>query len=60
MRADITALLACAVFIAGCATPPLRGTGDLGLVVERAAGRVQLIDTSQRVSIGAVAGLGDL
>ena len=60
MRADVTALLACAVFVAACASPPLRGTGDLGLVVERAAGRVQLIDTSQRVSIGAVAGLGDL
>lgn len=60
MRADVTALVACAVFVAGCATPPLRGTGDLGLVVERAAGRVQLINTSQRVSIGAVAGLGDL
>jgi len=60
VRADLTALLACALLAAGCVALPLRGTGDLGLVVERAAGRVQLIDTSQRVSIGAVAGLGDL
>jgi protein NirF len=38
----------------------LRGTGDLGLIIERAAGRVQIIDTSTRSKIGAVAGLGDL
>ena len=38
----------------------LRGTGDLGLVVERAAGRVQLIETTGRTSLGAIDGLGDL
>ena len=38
----------------------LRGTGDLGLVIERAAGRVQIVDTSSRSKIGAVDGLGDL
>jgi protein NirF len=38
----------------------LRGTGDLGLVVERAAGRVQLIETTGRTSLGAIEGLGDL
>ena len=38
----------------------VRGTGDLGLVVERAAGRVQLIETTGRTSLGAIAGLGDL
>ncbi len=37
-----------------------RGTGDLGLIVERAAGRVQVIDTTARASLGAVEGLGDL
>jgi protein NirF len=38
----------------------LRGTGDLGLVVERATGRVMLIDTSTRASYATVTGLGDL
>ena len=38
----------------------LRGTGDLGLVIERAVGRVQIVDTTARRSIGVVAGLGDL
>jgi protein NirF len=49
-----------ALVLAGCAAPPLRGTGDLGLVVERAAGSVMLIETSRRSQIGRVAGLGDL
>jgi protein NirF len=38
----------------------LRGTADLGIVVERAAGRVQVVDTTARRSLGTVEGLGDL
>jgi protein NirF len=38
----------------------LRGTGDLGVVIERAAGRVQIVDTTARRSLGSVDGLGDL
>ena len=49
-----------AVLLAGCAQPPLRGTGDLGLVVERAAGRVKLIETSTRSELASIGGLGDL
>ncbi len=45
--------------LAGCMTAQ-RGTGDLGLVVERAAGRVQIIETTGRTSLAAVDGLGDL
>lgn len=37
-----------------------RGTGDLGVVVERAAGRLQLVDTSARTALAAIDGLGDL
>ena len=37
-----------------------RGTGDLGVVIERAAGRVQIVDTTAKVSLGTVEGLGDL
>ncbi len=46
--------------LAGCAAPVLRGTGDLGVVIERATGSVQIVNTSQLVSLGSVKGLGDL
>jgi protein NirF len=38
----------------------VRGTADLGIVVERASGRLQVVDTTARRSLGAVEGLGDL
>ena len=38
----------------------LRGTGDLAVVVERASGSVRILDTTQRVWLGRVEGLGDL
>ncbi len=37
-----------------------RGTGDLGLVIERADGSVQIIETSNNSSLGRIEGLGDL
>jgi len=37
-----------------------RGTGDLGIVIERAGGSVQVIETSTNTSLGSVDGLGDL
>jgi len=46
--------------LAGCAQQQLRGTGDLGVVIERAAGRVVVVDTSARARLGSVDGLGDL
>lgn len=63
-RRDLLAALALpplAALLPGCAqTPALRGTGDLGLVVERAAGSVVVVDTSARAVLGRVGGLGDL
>lgn len=54
-------LAAVALLAAGCAADGvLRGTGDLGLVIERGAGRITLIETSGRSTLGTVAGLGDL
>jgi protein NirF len=44
----------------GCAGPSLRGTGDLGVVIERTTGSVQIVDTTQHKSIASVSGLGDL
>jgi protein NirF len=38
----------------------LRGTGDLGVIIERASGSVQIVDSSQLTSIANVTGLGDL
>jgi protein NirF len=38
----------------------LRGTGDLGLVIERASGSVSVVDTSTRSIISQIKGLGDL
>jgi len=51
-----------AVLLVAFAAPAVetRGTGDLGIVIERASGRVQIVETTGRTSLGAVAGLGDL
>ncbi|MBW6392680.1 MULTISPECIES: cytochrome D1 domain-containing protein [Halomonadaceae] len=38
----------------------LRGTGDLGVVVERASGSVALVDTTRREVLRHVEGFGDL
>nr|WP_245932748.1 cytochrome D1 domain-containing protein [Aquabacterium olei] len=40
--------------------PPLRGTGDLGVVIERASGSVSVVDTTRHSVLGSVPGLGDL
>ena len=58
-------LLSCvaAAWLAGCATnapPVLRGTGDLGLIIERASGRVALVNTTTRQPYARIDGLGDL
>ena len=44
----------------GCANAPLRGTGDLGIVIERGTGSVEIVETSGRSVLGKVSGLGDL
>ncbi|MDH5534458.1 MAG: protein nirF [Betaproteobacteria bacterium] len=56
----VSLVFALALLVAGCAAVEPRGTGDLGLVVERASGSLQLVDTTRRVAIGRVPGLGDL
>lgn len=56
-------LLACLplIFLAACASQaPLRGSGGLGVVIERADGQVQIVDHLARRSLASVAGLGDL
>lgn len=45
---------------AQAAEPSLRGTGDLGLVVERASGSLLLVETTGRSVLARIEGLGDL
>jgi protein NirF len=54
------AAIATLVALAGPALGGERGTGDLGIVVERAAGSVQIVETTTRTSLGRIGGLGDL
>ncbi|MBI3526333.1 MAG: protein nirF [Betaproteobacteria bacterium] len=56
-------LLLSLLLLSACAQlsqPALRGTGDLGVVIERASGQVAIVDHSARAILGAVEGLGDL
>jgi protein NirF len=46
--------------LAGCAAQPLRGTGDLGVVIERSTGSIRVVETTHRTELGRVTGLGDL
>ncbi len=46
--------------LAWSAEPMLRGTGDLGVIVERGAGRLVIISTSNNSIVQRVDGLGDL
>ncbi len=69
-RAWLALAAAAPVLASGCAAAPapaaagdapaIRGTGDLGLVIERARGTVAIVDTSRREVLAEVAGLGDL
>src|SRR5574343_99725 len=60
MRLLLTCLFA--LLLTACATPAksLRGTGDLGLIIERASGYVTLVDTTSRQPYARIGGLGDL
>ncbi|MCK6413073.1 MAG: protein nirF [Azonexus sp.] len=51
---------AATLLLAACAGQPLRGTGDLGLIIERASGHVRLVNTSSRQPYARIGGLGDL
>ncbi len=48
------------LLLSACAEQPLRGTGDLGVVVERASGSLQIVETSGQTRLARIEGLGDL
>ncbi|WP_460135636.1 cytochrome D1 domain-containing protein [Pseudomonas sp. S1_E04] len=54
------ALLSICLLLGACSQPPLRGSGDLGLVIERASGSVQVIETTGMRELARIDGLGDL
>jgi protein NirF len=54
------ALLALLLPLASALAAEPRGTGDLGLVVERASGSVTIVETTGRTVLARVEGLGDL
>lgn len=56
----ILSLLLVLFFLTGCATAPQRGTGDLGVIIERATGSIQVVETTRRTRLGQITGLGDL
>jgi protein NirF len=58
MKSLLTVLAA--LLLSACASPALRGTGDLGIVIERATGSVAVVDSSAKRILGRVEGLGDL
>lgn len=61
-RAILAGMLALAAGLTGCAqlgSAP-RGTGDLGVVVERATGQLSVVETSGRSALARIDGLGDL
>ncbi len=55
-----TLLLAAGLLLSACAQQPWRGAGDLGVVVERATGSLQLIESSNQTRLARIEGLGDL
>ena len=50
--------LSVTLFLSGCAT--LRGTGDMGVIIERAAGRVMIVENTTNTQLSRVEGIGDL
>ena len=48
-----------AAMLAGCAQAPLRGTGDMGVIIERAAGNLVVVETTSNTILSRVPGLGD-
>lgn len=67
MTAELKTVAAMLVLLAGLlgslaaeAGGALRGTGDLAIVIQRADGSVQILDTTTNQSIGKIGGLGDL
>lgn len=49
-----------ALLLTACSQVPLRGSGDLGVVIERASGSLQIVESSGQTRLARIDGLGDL
>ncbi|MCC6608155.1 MAG: protein nirF [Burkholderiales bacterium] len=59
-RTERTLIASAALVLCGCASLGAQGTDDLGVVIERATGSVQVVDQAKRASLARIEGLGDL
>ena len=59
MRLFFAAILAF-IFVTGAVATGLRGTGDLGVIVERADGKLLVVEHSGNSRLSEIEGLGDL
>ena len=59
-RLKVLSLLLLLVGAPGLAADELRGTGDLGIIVERAGGAVAVVSWTERRILGRITGLGDV
>lgn len=57
---SLLAVALTAFFAIASQAAELRGTGDLGLIIERASGSALIVDTSARERLARVEGLGDV
>ncbi|MCC0029236.1 MAG: protein nirF [Brucellaceae bacterium] len=53
-------ILSLLLVVPAAAADPLRGTGDLGLVIERASGSALIVDTTHHAELARIEGLGDV
>lgn len=60
MRTSAVVALLLAMLVSACTSPVPRGTNDLGVVIERDAGSVLIVSTTERAILSSVPGLGDL
>ncbi len=60
MRTLLTVLPIVSLLLGACSRMELRSTGDLGMVIEREAGSVQVVNTSKPAMLSRIEGLGDL
>ncbi len=69
LKSNLAVSLAFVALLGGCASAstratgcdaPVRGTGDLGVVIERVSGSVSVVDTTSRARLFRIDGLGDL
>ncbi|WFP49993.1 cytochrome D1 domain-containing protein [Methylomonas sp. EFPC3] len=56
----LASVLLSALAVAGSACADFRATGDLGVVIEREAGTIQIVNTTKPAMLSRIEGLGDL